>query len=111
MGRGNRQRAPKSLVVGHAVGHQRRMLGERGDGRKAPTHIQRGNERGGQEAHQEKEQSDPSEAIDHAIGSKGRDSDGQEERFGALPKRNQSNAHGLTSTERRKAEGWTRNGG
>src|SRR5713226_1164995 len=108
--RGDRQRAPESLAVRHAIGHQGSMLRERGDGREAPAYVKRRNQRSSQEAQQEKEQSDASEAVEHAIGAKGRNGDGQYDGFGSLLKRYQDDAHGLPGTKRRKTECWLRDG-
>ena len=86
------------------------MFGERGDRREALAHVEGGNERGGQEAHQEKEQSDPSEAVEHSMGPERGNGDGQDKRFGSLRERYQRDAHGLAGTKRSKTKSWLRNG-
>src|SRR5712692_1799165 len=108
--RGDRQGAPESLAVRHAIGHQGSMLRERGDGREASAYVERRNQRGGEEAHEKKEQSDAPETVENAIGAKGRNGDGQDEGFGSLLKRYQGDAHGFPGAKRRKTECRLRDG-
>src|ERR1700675_5107514 len=82
------------------------MFRERGDGGQAPAHVEGGNQRGGQEARQEKEQSNPSEAVEHSIGPKRGNGDGEDKRFGFLREWYQRETHGLSGTQGRKTEGW-----
>src|SRR5882724_1424647 len=53
--RGDRERAPESLAVRYAIGHEGSVLRKRGDGCQASTHVQGRNQRGSHEANQEKE--------------------------------------------------------
>src|ERR1700736_4262421 len=108
--RGDRQRAPESLAVRDALGHQGSMFRERGDGREAPAYVQGRNQRGDEQAHEEKEESDSSKAVEHSIGPKRGNGDSQNEELGSLLKRYQRYAHGLAGGEHRKTECCLRDG-
>jgi hypothetical protein len=61
--RRDRQRAPESLAVRYATSHKGSMFRERGDRREASPYVQGRNQRGDQEAQQEKKQRDASKTI------------------------------------------------
>src|SRR5713101_7670181 len=109
VGRANRQRSPEPLAVGYAIRHEGSMFGERGDGCETPSHVNRGNQSGGQEANQEKGYSDASKTVYNAIGAKRGNGDSQHEGFCSLLKRYQRYAHGFAGAQCGKAKAWLGN--
>src|SRR5260370_9257762 len=104
------QGAPESFAVRYAIGHEGGMFRESGNRRKASAHVESGNQRSDQEAYGEKEQSDTTEVVQHAIGAKRGNRYSQNKGIGSLLKGYQRDAYGLAGTKRHNTEGWRRGG-